>query len=162
MPSGKPGGSFYIGEDGKKVYITEAERMQSEANRDRVYSESAAQIEQLREQILGQIEINEDLISRLPSFNDHTGYLIVRRVIDLFASFLFLPVGLILVVIFGVLIKLETNGPVFFVQKRIGRSGKPFLLFKLRTMLPDEQGSASFASQNVHRITRIGRIARRC
>jgi len=118
-------------------------------------------IEQLREQILGQIEINEDLISRLPSFNDHTGYLIVRRVIDIFASFLFLPVGLILVVIVGVLIKLETNGPVFFVQKRIGRSGKPFLLFKLRTMVPDEQGSASFASQNVHRITRIGRIARR-
>jgi exopolysaccharide biosynthesis polyprenyl glycosylphosphotransferase len=72
---------------------------------------------------------------------------------------LFAPVLLLV----AVAIKLDSRGPVFFVQERAGWRGKPFNLLKFRTMHP--AGSAPPASEwvqdNVGRITRVGRWLRR-
>lgn len=58
-------------------------------------------------------------------------------------------------------IKLETNGPAFFVQERPGTNGKLFQLYKLRTMIVEtERGGAALS--DMERLTRIGRVIRAC
>jgi len=58
-------------------------------------------------------------------------------------------------------IKLESSGPVFFVQERVGREGKRFKLFKFRTMRPERRVRSEWARDNGDRLTRVGRWLRR-
>src|SRR5260221_3612620 len=58
-------------------------------------------------------------------------------------------------------IKLESSGPVFFVQERVGRGGKRFKLFKFRTMRPERRIRSEWARDNGDRLTRVGRWLRR-
>ncbi|RJQ69913.1 MAG: sugar transferase, partial [Desulfobacteraceae bacterium] len=60
-------------------------------------------------------------------------------------------------------IKLDSKGPVFFQQERLGRHGRPFVLFKLRTMVNDAEKKTGpkWASADDSRITGVGRILRR-
>lgn len=58
----------------------------------------------------------------------------VKRVFDLTLSIIFLPFFLILIFIIGLLIKIDSKGPIFFVQKRVGKNGKLFNCYKFRTM----------------------------
>jgi lipopolysaccharide/colanic/teichoic acid biosynthesis glycosyltransferase len=59
---------------------------------------------------------------------------IVKRVMDVFISLVTLPVTLPLMAIIAVAIRLDSPGPAFFVQKRVGKGGRPFRVFKFRTM----------------------------
>jgi lipopolysaccharide/colanic/teichoic acid biosynthesis glycosyltransferase len=86
----------------------------------------------------------------------------MKRLLDIFLS----AAGLILLAPFlpvvALLIKLDSDGPVFFLQERIGRSFKPFVIYKFRTMRPDEDTKgALITSGDDSRVTRIGRILRR-
>ena len=66
------------------------------------------------------------------------------------------------VAIVGALIKLESPGPVFFVQERIGLGGRPFRVFKFRTMRPETPAvDGIWARDNESRVTRIGAFLRR-
>jgi lipopolysaccharide/colanic/teichoic acid biosynthesis glycosyltransferase len=60
-------------------------------------------------------------------------------------------------------IRLETHGPVFYRQQRVGRGGEPFQLWKLRTMVPGAEslGAGLYVLEGDPRITRIGRLLRR-
>ncbi len=59
-------------------------------------------------------------------------------------------------------IKLDSRGPVFFVQERLGLSGKPFKLIKLRTMVDNAENSIpQWCQDNDPRITRVGKILRK-
>jgi len=58
----------------------------------------------------------------------------IKRLFDLVVSFLALPILLPFFLIIGTAIRLESKGPVFFRQPRIGQGGKPFLCYKFRTM----------------------------
>jgi lipopolysaccharide/colanic/teichoic acid biosynthesis glycosyltransferase len=59
-------------------------------------------------------------------------------------------------------IKLDSPGPVFFRQERLGKDGKPFWIIKFRTMVKDaESGGPQWASQGDPRVTRVGRILRK-
>ncbi|CAN5824269.1 sugar transferase [soil metagenome] len=62
----------------------------------------------------------------------------------------------------AVLIKLDSRGPVFFRQERIGRGGRPFLIYKLRTMenCSSDSGLGARTSRDDARITRSGRLLR--
>ena len=60
----------------------------------------------------------------------------------------------------AILIKLDSRGPVFFRQKRVGQSGKDFTIFKFRTMANASKGSLVTAS-NDKRVTPIGRFLRK-
>ena len=93
-------------------------------------------------------------------------YKFVKRDLDfLLALLLLVPVGLVILIAF-VWIKLDDGGPVFYNAERIGRGGKPFKMFKLRTMrvnAPDirlEDGS-TYNAANDPRVTRFGRMARK-
>jgi lipopolysaccharide/colanic/teichoic acid biosynthesis glycosyltransferase len=60
-------------------------------------------------------------------------------------------------------IRLESRGPAFYRQRRVGKDGVPFELWKLRTMVPgaEEMGAGIYVLEGDPRITRVGRILRR-
>ncbi len=62
-----------------------------------------------------------------------------------------------------VAIRLETRGPAFYRQRRVGKGGQPFELWKLRTMVPgaEEMGAGIYVLEGDPRITRVGRFLRR-
>ncbi len=68
-----------------------------------------------------------------------------------------------LLAIAAVAIRLESRGPVFYRQRRVGRDGEPFELWKLRTMVPgaETMGAGIYVIEGDARITRIGRLLRR-
>jgi exopolysaccharide biosynthesis polyprenyl glycosylphosphotransferase len=74
-------------------------------------------------------------------------------------------IGLILVApllaALAVAIKIDSRGPVFFVQQRAGRDGRPFGLLKFRTMYPTTEARSEWVTDNLDRITRLGRWLRR-
>src|SRR5918992_5025440 len=63
----------------------------------------------------------------------------------------------------AVAIRLESRGPVFYRQRRVGRGGQPFDLWKLRTMVPgaETMGAGIYVVEGDPRITRTGRLLRR-
>ena len=60
----------------------------------------------------------------------------------------------------GILIWIDSKGPVFFKQQRIGHNGKPFICFKLRTMIINSEADELPARRNDDRVTRIGAYLR--
>jgi lipopolysaccharide/colanic/teichoic acid biosynthesis glycosyltransferase len=60
-------------------------------------------------------------------------------------------------------IRVESRGPAFFRQRRVGKDGVPFELWKLRTMVPgaEEMGAGIYVLEGDPRITRVGRLLRR-
>ena len=60
-------------------------------------------------------------------------------------------------------IYLESPGPIFYSQGRVGRAGRTFQLIKLRSMVPDaeQDGQARWAEEKDKRVTRVGRFLRR-
>lgn len=86
----------------------------------------------------------------------------VKRVLDVVVSALgLLGFGLLFPWLF-VLVKLDSSGPFFFSQSRVGLGNRPFRLFKIRTMKVATAGSSEqWAKQSDDRTTRIGRLLRR-
>jgi exopolysaccharide biosynthesis polyprenyl glycosylphosphotransferase len=80
-------------------------------------------------------------------------------------SFLVALIGsIVLAPLLGVivlLIKLDSRGPVFFIQNRVGLSGRPFKVIKFRTMRPVSGPTSEWERDNYDRITRLGRWLRR-
>ncbi len=60
----------------------------------------------------------------------------------------------------GMLIKLSSRGPVFFMQKRVGRFGRTFTCIKFRTMIVNDDADSRQATADDRRITRVGRFLR--
>lgn len=96
-----------------------------------------------------------------------------KRVLDILLVFLALPMLLPIFALVAVAIRATSQGPVFFVQSRVGRGGNRFGMLKFRSMVADAEArrnevlSASdraglcFKSKDDPRITRVGRILRR-
>lgn len=93
-------------------------------------------------------------------------YKYFKRLIDIVISIFIIPFVLIIIIPVAILIKLEDKGPIFYNAERIGRNGKIFHMFKLRSMkvnAPDirtEDGS-TYNSENDPRVTKIGKIIRK-
>ena len=89
-----------------------------------------------------------------------------KRLIDFLIGILFLPFLLLLIIIMAPIIYLEDRGPIFYNAFRIGLNGKPFKMFKFRSMMinaPDirnEDGS-TYNGDNDPRVTKIGRFMRK-
>jgi exopolysaccharide biosynthesis polyprenyl glycosylphosphotransferase len=80
-------------------------------------------------------------------------------------SLLAVTTGLVLLApllgVIAVALKVESRGPVLFVQDRIGKDGCQFRLLKFRTMRPSDERRSEWARDNDHRITAVGRWLRR-
>ena len=103
-----------------------------------------------------------DLVDILPENYSH-GLRFVKRVIDITVSsiilLLFLPIWMII----GIAIKINSSGPVFYRQKRIGQHGESFIMYKYRSMVYDTEFNpeAVLTRDKDPRITGIGMILRR-
>lgn len=87
----------------------------------------------------------------------------LKQIIDFLISLSGLVILTPFFVVITILIKIDSKGPVFFKQKRVGRNGKIFKIWKLRTMVEKAEniGLGIKVSKNDSRITRIGRFLRR-
>ena len=95
----------------------------------------------------------------------------MKRLLDILCSFLLLVISIPLFFIIAILIKIDSKGPVFFLQKRCGRNREEFFMYKFRTMVKDaetlkkglknEMDGPMFKLRNDPRITWLGRILRK-
>ena len=86
----------------------------------------------------------------------------MKRALDLSVSvFVIVFVLSWLLPILALLIRWDSRGPAFFLQKRVGRYGRLFTCFKLRTMYVNAEADASPATEDDRRITRMGSWLRR-
>ena len=77
------------------------------------------------------------------------GWLVLKRLIDIIGGLVGCVFTLLLTIIIGPLIYFKDPGPIFFKQERIGRNGKPFKIYKFRSMYMDaEERKATLMSQN--------------
>ena len=91
----------------------------------------------------------------------HTVELRAKRLTDIVLSFVLILVLLPLILVAGLAVKLDSKGPVLYSQRRTGRSGVPFTLYKFRTMFEyAEQSGPRWTEMHDPRITRIGRFLR--
>jgi exopolysaccharide biosynthesis polyprenyl glycosylphosphotransferase len=90
-------------------------------------------------------------------------YWAVKRIMDILFSAILLVLTAPLLCVSILLIKTTSKGPVFYMQKRTGRYGRPFIIYKLRTMYINSEGKHKpmWAQRNDNRITPVGLILRR-
>lgn len=100
-------------------------------------------------------------------------YLTVKRLFDIAASLFALLITLPLTLVVSLCIYLDDRGPIFYTQKRIGKDGKPFRIYKFRSMCQNadakkrelteqnEVNGAMFKMSNDPRVTRVGCFIRR-
>jgi lipopolysaccharide/colanic/teichoic acid biosynthesis glycosyltransferase len=83
---------------------------------------------------------------------------VIKRASDLIAATVLLIFGTPLCLLVAIAIKLEDGGPVLFRQVRTGRHGRPFTLYKLRSMRPDAEAESGpqWAQVDDERVTRVG------
>ena len=89
--------------------------------------------------------------------------LAAKRVIDVIVAFLGLLLAMPLALMTALAIKLESSGPIFYRQERVGQNEKHFTLFKFRSMTQDAEakGGPVWAAENDPRVTRVGAIIRK-
>jgi len=99
--------------------------------------------------------------------------LAVKRAIDLLLPLIALPIVVPLGLLIGIAIKLDSEGPMLFKQTRVGKGGKPFTLYKFRSMFKDademvsgldqlnEAAGPTFKIRKDPRITKVGSLLRK-
>jgi lipopolysaccharide/colanic/teichoic acid biosynthesis glycosyltransferase len=85
------------------------------------------------------------------------------RALDIVLAGVGLAIGSPLLAAAALAIRLESRGPAFYKQRRVGKGGEPFQLWKLRTMVPgaEAMGAGIYVLEGDPRITRVGRLLRR-
>jgi exopolysaccharide biosynthesis polyprenyl glycosylphosphotransferase len=103
----------------------------------------------------------------------HSGYKIVKRLMDIMLSLAVLALGFPLWGCIALLIKLTSKGPVIYIQERVGLEGKPFKMYKFRSMVENADAQLKemidldslpepvFKIRQDPRVTPVGRIIRR-
>lgn len=87
---------------------------------------------------------------------------VMKRIIDVVCSLIAIILCIPLYIVLAILVKISSDGPIFFMQERIGKGGKPFKIIKFRTMYSDaEKLGPQLSSSHDPRITPIGRIMRK-
>ncbi|MFQ3536046.1 MAG: sugar transferase [Aggregatilineales bacterium] len=124
----------------------------------------------LYEQITGRVPIEHvgqfDWQLVLPLEGDTLSfrlYLLIKRLLDVILALVGLVCFAAILPPLALLIRLDSRGPIFYRQERLGRGGKPFQIVKLRTMVQDAEklSGPQWARKGDPRITRVGRILRK-
>ncbi len=87
----------------------------------------------------------------------------LKRSSDILFALIFLPLALPLLLISALAVKLNSRGPVFFIQERLGLNEVPFQLYKFRTMVNNAEAltGPKWSTADDPRITRVGRVLRK-
>lgn len=119
-------------------------------------------ISDIYENLLGKIPIKYFKDDLLENFCLSTFTLLLKRFLDISIVLISLPFVIPIGILISVLIKLDSDGPIFFTQERVGQGGKIFKMIKFRTMYKDaEKNGPSQATKDDPRITKIGKILRK-
>ncbi|MES3151811.1 sugar transferase [Sphingomonas faeni] len=134
-------------------------------------SVSVVHYKQLRQSLTGQVQMERLSENAFGSLVPNPIYLSVKYLADLVIAVVICPFVVPVVVAVAVAVKLDSHGPIFFRQRRIGYRGRPFAVWKFRTMIgaspewrtPElhEVRHAAMTLDGDLRVTRIGRTLRR-
>ncbi|SDP06823.1 exopolysaccharide biosynthesis polyprenyl glycosylphosphotransferase [Clostridium gasigenes] len=122
-----------------------------------------------------KVDLNTEIIQQIEVTieNENKLYLFSKRALDIVASLIGLIVLSPLIVIIGILIRIESKGPIIFSQKRIGLKGRKFEMYKFRSMVPNaeelkkklleqnEMSGPMFKMKEDPRITKTGKFIRK-
>lgn len=87
---------------------------------------------------------------------------VAKRVLDISVSIVVLILGFPFWFAIALSVKIDSRGPVFFSQERVGQNSKPFIMYKFRSMTTDaEKDGPQWAKVNDPRVTRLGRFLRK-
>jgi len=89
--------------------------------------------------------------------------LAIKRIFDIVSSIIGLLVLVPILLVIAILIKIDSDGPVFFLQERLGKNGKVFKIIKFRTMVVNAENmgdGVKVKDSEDSRITRVGKILR--
>ncbi|MFV0624659.1 sugar transferase [Sphingomonas sp. ac-8] len=120
----------------------------------------------LRESLTGRVEIERISENNFGTLSPLYAYMTAKHAFDWIAALVALVALLPLLIVVGIVIRLDSSGPVIFRQTRIGYRGRPFKVYKLRTMTVarhvDQSAvrDAAMTKDNDQRITGIGRFLR--
>ncbi len=129
--------------------------------RGRIIEDSISFYEAITGKILVE-KVNPAWLIFSDGFNYGRMTYLVKRVLDLTLAIIGIILTLPVTLITVLLIKLESPGPVFYKQQRVGERGENFYVIKFRSMRQDaEKNGAVWASQNDTRVTRIGNFIRK-
>lgn len=116
----------------------------------------------LEESLTGRVRSRYFYENGLGTLQPSGIYQIIKRVIDVIAVLVTLPITICIMLITAIAIRLESKGNVLFIQKRVGQGRKEFNLYKFRSMCQDsEKDGAKFATTNDMRITKVGKFIRK-
>jgi len=90
-------------------------------------------------------------------------YSILKRLMDITLALVGLVIFAIILIPLWILVQLDSPGPLFYAQERVGRGGRIFKVIKLRSMIPDAEKNTGpkWATANDPRVTRLGRLFRK-
>ncbi|PWD82164.1 glycosyl transferase [Ignatzschineria ureiclastica] len=117
---------------------------------------------QLTERVTGRVKLNTLSENIYGVLYPSPIYELVKRWIEFLAVLITAPLWLPIMLITGIIIKLESPGSMFFTQNRVGLGNQDFTVYKLRSMCQNsEKEGAQFAKANDMRITRVGKFIRK-
>src|SRR5262245_30508991 len=116
-------------------------------------------IKQFNESMSGRVVVDHLRENTLGAVVPSLIYPPFKRAIDFLTALLCLPVVAAIIGVCAILIKFDTPGPIFYCQRRAGFGGRPFTIFKLRTMTHNHCGG-DYTIDGDKRITRVGRFLR--
>ena len=121
-------------------------------------------VKQMEESLTGRVSIEHLSENNFGSLIPGIVYAKAKRTGDVLVSILALPLLAPFLLIVALIIRLDSPGPVFFRQERMGYRGRPFRMVKFRSMHVHEAADARAAAMTQdddHRVTRVGRLIRR-
>lgn len=114
------------------------------------------------EKVTGKISLKHLSEGIASKFKPSKYYSFVKQILESFTIFLFSPIVILLCCFTALVIKINSRGSVFFIQERMGLRGKPFKMYKFRTMITDsEANGVKFTSSNDSRIIPMGKFLRK-
>jgi lipopolysaccharide/colanic/teichoic acid biosynthesis glycosyltransferase len=113
------------------------------------------------ESLTGRVDIERLSENSFGSLLPSNLYLRLQRALDIGLALLLLPVFSIVIFIAAICIKIESSGPIFYVQPRMGFRARIFNIYKLRSMNAAGAGAKKFTEDSDARVTRVGRIIRK-
>jgi len=121
-------------------------------------------VESFYEEIAGKISLNlidEAWIMNNVSKVDRRNYVVAKRIFDVVFSLCGLAMTAIIFPLVYLAIMIDSGGPVFYIQERKGRGGKPFLFYKFRTMTVTPDQHLVLRANDIRYVTRVGRIIKK-
>ena len=105
---------------------------------------------------------NEEVKKYYDIIKGKKGSLILKRLFDILASLILLIILSPLFIIFSIMIKLDSKGPIMFKQNRVTENERIFKIFKFRTMVENaDKNGSQVTVENDNRVTKIGKFLRK-